>query len=414
MSRHVLILNRWNNRFAEYHRYIDHTADRVAVITTPKNQDRLDARLTEEIALVADLTDHEAVLDAARDLTRRHGAFTHVLALSEFDLELGAKLRADLGIGGKGPDDVRRVRDKVVMKADVAAAGVRVPVNREVVDAGTVRAFVAEVGLPVVLKPCRGADSQGVYVLRTPDDVDRTLATVTLDGYECEEFVDGNLYQVDGVVSGGVLRSVRSWRCIGSCLDFALDSPFGSVMNDDPVFESRIVAFTARVLHALDLTDEVFHLEVFREHGTDDLVFLEIGARAGGGQLRFVWEELFGLDLIEAAIHVQLGIPHEFPPIAASDEVGGYLMMPEPPVRPCRIIGVRSLVGVVPDLYAETLPEPGAVLDGNGGAVHTAGAFRFRAASMERVERGIAAARTAYDIAWEPVDERDAPGAGTA
>ncbi|MER5865550.1 ATP-grasp domain-containing protein [Kitasatospora sp. NPDC002040] len=410
MGRHVLILNRWNNRFAEYHRYLDHTVDRVSYLTTAAGAGPLSAELAEEIRVVADLADRVEVAAEALELSLKHGPFTHVLALSEFDLELGAELRELLKVPGKGVEEIRLVRDKVVMKAAVAAAGLRVPANRAVAAAEDVRAFGAEHGYPFVLKPRAGADSQGVYVLEDPAAVERALADTALTDFQCEEFIDGNLYQVDGVVSGGVLRTIRSWRCLGSCLDFAVGSPFGSVANDDPVFEARVVAFTEGVLAALQLTDEVFHLEVFRANGSDELVFLEIGARAGGGQVRFVWEEVYGLDLIEASVHVQLGIGRTYPTAEVGGEVAGYLMMPEPPVRPAVVHRVASLAAAIPELYTEALPPAGTVLDGNGGAVHTAGAFRFRADSSARVQAAIETAVKLYEIDWSPAAAAEVSG----
>ncbi|MFE9423995.1 ATP-grasp domain-containing protein [Kitasatospora sp. NPDC006697] len=411
MGRHVLVLNRWNNRFAEYHRYLDHRADRVSYLTTEAGAGPLDAAQAERIVVLPDLADRAAVHAAAAELAAETGPFTHVLALSEFDLELGGELRERLGVPGKRPAEVRLVRDKVVMKAAVAAAGLRVPTNRPVETAEQVREFAATDGYPFVLKPRGGADSQGVHVIGEPADLERVLAAgEDLTGYQCEEFIDGNLYQVDGVVAGGELRTIRSWRCVGSCLDFATGTPFGSVVNDDAEFEARVVEFARGVLKALDLTDEVFHLEVFRANGTDELVFLEIGARAGGGQLRFVWEEVYGLDLIEASVHVQLGLERDYPTAEVGGEVGGYLMMPEPPVRPCVVHEVSSLLAEVPEVYAEALPPAGTVLDGNGGAVHTAGAYRFRAASSEQIRQAIDVAVKLYRIDWSPVADGDLDG----
>jgi hypothetical protein len=409
MGRHVLILNRWNNRFAEYHRYLDHHTDRVSYVTTAAGALRLDAELAEEIRIVDDLADRAEVSAVAAELASRNGAFTHILALSEFDLELGAELREQLDVPGKLPAEVRLVRDKVVMKAAVAAAGLRVPANRAVRSADEVWEFAQETGFPFVLKPRGGADSQGVHVLIDADSLDQALmAEPDLTDFQCEEFIDGNLYQVDGVVSGGELRTVRSWRCLGSCLDFADGSPFGSVANDEVDFEARVVEFTKGVLSALQLTDEVFHLEIFRSSGTDELVFLEIGARAGGGQVRFVWEEVYGLDLIEASVQVQLGVQREYPTAEIGGEVAGYLMMPEPPVRPAVVHRVAPLGDAVPGLYAEALPPAGTILDGNGGAVHTAGAFRFRAATSAQVEAAIDLAVKLYEIDWSPVEGSDA------
>jgi hypothetical protein len=402
MGRHVLILNRSNNRYAQYHRYVDHHENQVSYLVTEAGARPLVPDLAEEIRVLADLGDREAVIAAAEDLTTRHGPFTDIVALSEFDVELGADLRARLGVAGKQPAEAALVRDKVMMKAAVAAAGLRVPAHFGYTTPEDIRTFAAATGFPLVLKPRRGADSQGIYIMRSAQDLENVLASADLTDYQCEEFIDGDLYQVDGLVARGVLRTVRSWHCLVSCLEFKEGTPFGSVANDDPAFEARIVAFTRQVLAALRLTDDVFHLEVFRVRDTNELVFLELGARPGGGQVRFIWEEVYGVDLVEAAVHVQLGIDREYPRADVGGDVGAYLMMPEPPIRPCIVHEVRSLVGLIPELHAETLVPKGTVLNGNGGAVYTAGAFRFRAGSSAQAEQAIEMAMKLYKIDWSP------------
>ncbi|MEW2174941.1 hypothetical protein AB0890_01135 [Streptomyces sp. NPDC005406] len=415
MNRHILIINRWTNSFAEYHRYVDHSVDRVAYLTTAAGRAPLDEELAEDIRVLSDLSDTGDVLAQTAQLIALYGPFTHVLALSEFDLEPAGEIRRHFGIPGRGPKEVAAVRDKVVMKGLVAAAGLRVPAFQETPTAGQVREFAARHGYPFVLKPRAGADSQGVHVVRSEGQLDTLLDGAGLTDAQCEEFIDGALYQIDGVVQGGRLLTSRSWRCGGSCLDFATGTAFSSVANDDRDFEERVTDFAERVCAALALTDDVFHLEVFRSPRPsgdgDDLVFLEIGARAGGGQVRVIWEEVYGVDLVAASAQVQLGEDMTIAPMDLDGPVAGYLMMPEPPVRPAVVDAVTSLVGRIPALCSETLPPPGTVLSGNGGAVHTAGTFRYRADRSADVEAAIARTLAAYRLDWHPQGEQPA-GAG--
>lgn len=255
-------------------------------------------------------------------------------------------------------------------------------------------------------------------MVRSEAQLDTLLSVAGLADAQCEEFIDGALYQIDGVVQGGRLLTSRAWRCGGSCLDFATGTAFSSVANDDRDFEQRVTDFAERVCAALDLTDDVFHLEVFRaprpSGDGDDLVFLEIGARAGGGQVRVIWEEVYGVDLVAASARVQLGDDVTIAPMDLDGPVAGYLMMPEPPVRPAVVDAVTSLVGQVPALCSETLPPPGTVLSGNGGAVHTAGTFRYRAERSEQVEEAIRQTLAAYRLDWHPQGEQPADARGPA
>jgi hypothetical protein len=409
MGQHVLVINRFDNEHGEYDRYLDHSAYRVAYLASEAGTGPLIPELAEAIEVV-DLADHGQVQARARQLADRFGRFDLVVTLSEFDLELGAEIREALDVPGPRPADVRRVRDKVVMKTLVGAAGLRVPRFVLASSPQVVRDFAGQVGFPVVLKPRAGWDSQGVFLVRSAASLEDVLAGQRLDDYECEEFVAGQMYHVDGVVRDGEVLVMRSSRLLATCLDFALGTPFGSVANDEPDLERRLRSYAGRVVGALGLRTGAFHLEVFRtgpagpgEH--DDLVFLEIGGRVGGAQIPFVWRQVYGVDLMETWVRLSAGEDPQLPEVGVHTEAGGYLMMPEPPARPCRVLAVRSLQGTVPALYAELLPVPGTVLDGTGGARETGGNYRFRAAGSAEIEAAIQQVVAEYRIEWEPLAE---------
>lgn len=412
-GQHILVINRFETDLGRYHAYIDHGVNAVAYITTSAGAQPIDHELAETMITVDDLTDWDHVHRCARSIAARFGAFDQVLALSEFDLDLGGWLREALGVGGPDPDDVRRVRDKVTMKRLIAGAGLRTPRFAVVESAETVRRFVATSGLPVVLKPRAGWDSQGIILVRSRERLEDVLATQDLSDYECEEFVDGDMYHVDGLAHDGVVRVVRASRLLATCLDFALGVPFGSVTNDDEDLDRRFGTYAQRVVDALGIRTSAFHLEVFRTKEPvrrpsglgdyDDLVFLEIGARVGGAQIPYIWREVHGIDLVENWVRMLLGETTVLRN-AATAPTGGYLLMPEPPERPCRVKSARSLIERVPEMYDERLPAPGTILGGTGGAKETGGTFRFRAGTAREVERAIRRVVAEYRLEYEAID----------
>ena len=100
----------------------------------------------------------------------------------------------------------------------------------------------------------------------------------------------------------------------------------------------------------------MFHLEIFvglegRDAQSRPLcTFLEVGARTGGAETPFVWREVHGYDLMEAAMRIQLGwdIPSVRSTGPATGGVGGWLLVPAPAARPCRITEATPMVGRVP------------------------------------------------------------------
>jgi hypothetical protein len=415
-SEHILVINRFADRDAEYDRYIDHDQYRVAYITTRTGAEFLDADRAEIVVIVDDLSDRDVVLAHGKMIHAQFGDIDHLVCLSEFDLDIGGWLRDELGIPGPGITEIDRVRDKVTMKQLVSAAGLRVPRWELVESADATRRFATSVGYPVILKPRRGWDSQGVFLIRTQDALTAVLDGKDLTDYECEEFISGAMYHIDGIAQNGTIQVLRSARMTSSCLDFALGVPSGSVATDDGLLEERFRHFTQRVIRALGIRTSAFHLEVFRCQdevaavlGTmgpnvDDIVFLEIGARVGGAQIPNVWREVYGIDLVETWVRMLLGEDPCLPSVSADTEVGGYLLIPEPPVRPCRVAEVSSLIGRIPEVYAETLPEQGAVLDGSGGGTDTAGQFRLRGNTSCAVENAIRRVVSEYRLEWQSLN----------
>ena len=415
MRRHILVINRFSNEAGRYHRYIDHRADAVSYITNGAGATAIDDRLAQDVVVVEDLGDREHVHACAREIAARHGRVDAVIALSEFDIDTGASVRELLGVPGPGLADVRRVRDKVTMKRLVGEAGLRVPRFALVDDAESVRRFVDTVGFPVVLKPRAGWDSQGVNVVRSAAGLENLLGVQSLDDYECEEFIQGRMYHLDGIAQNGTLRLLRASRLLVTCLDFAMGKPFGSVANDDEDLERRFAGYAQRIIAALKMGTSAFHLEVFvtdadgpGEH--DDIVFLEVGARVGGAQIPFIWREVYGVDLTETWVRMLLGESPKVPRVSVQSQAGGYLMMPEPPVRPCRVVGATSLLDRVPEIYAEALPPAGTILDGTGGAKETGGDYRFRAPTSAQIEDAIHRVIATHELEWEPLEVLHAGG----
>jgi 5-(carboxyamino)imidazole ribonucleotide synthase len=89
-----------------------------------------------------------------------------------------------------GSQALVHAQDKGVMRARLSALGLPVPRWRLVPDADGLRAFAAEVGLPLVLKTPRGGyDGKGVLVVRDLADAGESLERAAGSGLLAEELV---------------------------------------------------------------------------------------------------------------------------------------------------------------------------------------------------------------------------------
>lgn len=393
----IVVINRWDDDFALYGDYMDHDFHQVVYLTTVAGRVRVPVERARAVfELEPDYTSDQ-LLVLSREVLSRFGRIDRIIAMSEVDLPKAAFLRDELGVPGPGQAQTRVLVDKVEMKRAVQGAGLRAPRYLECKDIEAVSAFAAELGCPVILKPKVGAASHGVHAVLSRTALGHLLRSIDLNDYECEEFIAGTILHVDGIVCDGAFGLCVASRYINSCLVFNSGVPLGSVFVDDEAMQARIRRFTAQALQALNLRDGAFHLELIHSE-SDELVFLEINARVGGGEITFLMRDLFEIDLVGAWVRQQVDGRLHLPRKDVRGTCGGFLMVPEPDQIPSELLQRTAQIGHVPHLYKEILPEVGHVFRGDGGYENIAGRYRFSGPDSAAVERSIYAVLAGFDM----------------
>ncbi|GAA1961154.1 biotin carboxylase [Catenulispora subtropica] len=409
MRPHVVVIHRWRARYAEYERYVDHRENAVSYITTEVGACSV-TPLAAAVALVEATDDQQAVGDRIHELAADLGKPAAIIALKEDDLLVAARLRAEWGCSGPTEAELLPFRDKLLMAEAVAAAGVAVPAFTAVRTADDVRAFGARHGWPVIVKPRIGSSSAGVVHLTGPEDCS------ALDFSEpvlAQAYDPRQIYHVDGCFDGTSFGPFRAARYLNTTpLGFREGTCLGSVEEDDPELARAIGTFGSRALAALTDQPTVFHLEVFVDRETGACAFLEVGARVGGGEIPFVWREIHGYDLMEAGFRLGLGLdPKPWSAALSTGSspgsgagVGGFLLVPAPAARPCRITTVTSMLGREPGPYAEALLTAGEILPAADAYYeHVGGRFRFRGTTAAEVEAAIIGTARDFRVSAEPL-----------
>jgi hypothetical protein len=257
---------------------------------------------------------------------------------------------------------------------------------------------------PVVVKPLSSSSSDGVERLDAPDAVaDLSFAHGPL---LVQAFDSRPIYHVDGVFTGMHVAACRASRYLDNCLGFRDGRPLGSVEETDPGLHESILQYTTAILRALTRKATVFHLELFVDRETGACSFLEVGARVGGAEVPFIWREVHDFDLMESACRVQLGMEPDQRTVPVHGDVGGWMLVPAPARRPCRITAVTPMAGARPGPYAEALLAPGDVLPAADSYYeHVGGRFRFRGPSSGAVEDAIRATAARFRVEATPLAE---------
>jgi biotin carboxylase len=234
-------------------------------------------------------------------------------------------LRRAWRIAGQTVESALAYRDKNLMKRTLAAAGLPVARFAAVDDATDLLGFVGRTGLPVVVKPRRGASSAGVRVLRTEADLHAFLgpgSAVFGDSpadLQVEEYLEHEMYNVDGLVVDGQVRVCwPSWTTSGLGFQHG-EGQLAVTLEAGEPWQQELVELVGSVLRTLPTpATTIFHAEVFRTRD-DRLVFNEIGCRIGGAR---IWDQLrvaLEVDLLANYIKGSYGrpgsvnVPHHAP-----------------------------------------------------------------------------------------------------
>jgi biotin carboxylase len=344
-----LIINRFSDDYSRYASYVDDLDAELWLISTKvdglpglRSHDflRVDLVGALDMATVAQLLESDPAASAA---------ICQVVAVSEYDLELGAAVREYLGVKGYSSEYVRRFRDKVYSKSLVVAGGVRTPEWLPVHAGMTADSIDSTWSYPVVVKPVSGAASSGVRVC-----LDRAELQEKLDGldpeleWEAETFIPGPVYHCDGYAENGVVGYLSMSKYVGSCTSFNAGRPLGSVSVQHTESAQLLADGVDRTLRALGLENGVFHLEAFLDRG--EFVFLEIGHRPGGGEILPVTHRHGGVDLMSAAVRLSCELPALQPGTRPRTPAGSYgWVMCSAVGQSGRMVRSISARGLLPD-----------------------------------------------------------------
>ena len=325
-----------------------------------------DAEVFADVVTVDDTNDAAQLVAAARVLERRHGQIHRVVGTREsLQVPIG-ELRRALGVPGPGPDTAERFRNKARMKDELRRHGLPCARHRLLRSWDDAEAMIAEIGLPMVVKPLAGSGCEGVWRARTIDDLRNALSALHASPENpvlAEEMLVGREFTLETITIGGQVRfHSLSWYH-PTTLE-AMETPgrqWVVVMPRDisgPEW-SDAVDLGVRAITALGLETGVTHMEWFRR---DDgsLAIGEIAARPPAGIHMLVTGLAYDIDLIRAWARAVVDDAFDGP-FTRRYAVGTACLRGAGRGRVLRVTGVDRVQELVGHLIVEArLPEPGA------------------------------------------------------
>jgi biotin carboxylase len=254
----------------------------------------------EELVTMPENLTREQILNTVTWMSRGR-RFDRIIALDEFDQETAAELREHMRLPGMGVTGMAYYRDKLAMRTSALQSGFLVPEFCPVLNYDELRAYMASVPAPWLLKPRAEASALGIRKIHEPEQLWRALDELgdRQSHFLLERFVPGDIFHVD---------SILSEREVVFAVAHQYGRPPMQVMHEGGVFTTRTVdrfsdewreltALNARLAPSMGMVRGVTHAEYIRAHADGRYYFLEIAARVGGA---------FIVDLVQASTGVNL------------------------------------------------------------------------------------------------------------
>jgi len=156
-----------------------------------------------EYYYVDSLEDYDRVYRAVAFYIHKYGRIDWLESLNEYWLPADARLRTDFNIAvGTREHDIWTLVKKSGMKKVFLDAGIPTARQHIVTDLKAGKAFVEEVGYPVIVKPDIGVGANGAMKVESEEDLISFYEELPEETYVMEEFLSGDICTYDAVTDG--------------------------------------------------------------------------------------------------------------------------------------------------------------------------------------------------------------------
>jgi hypothetical protein len=255
-----------------------------------------------DVFAVNNFHDRRGLINAVAYLMRSRRV-DRIVALDDFDVEVGAHLREHFRMTDTGPGEstARLFRDKLAMRTRARELGVTIPEFCPLFNHDAVREFLATVPGPWLVKPRSEASAAGIRKLHHPDDVWRRIDEL---GDEqsfslIERMVPGDLFHVDSLVADNRVVFAEAnayWRPLLDVYQGGGIYATRTFPRDRPEV-AGLREVNEQVLTGFGLGRGASHTEFMRSHADGRFYFIETSARVGGAETATMVEHATGVNL---------------------------------------------------------------------------------------------------------------------
>jgi biotin carboxylase len=218
-----------------------------------------------------------------------------------------ALIREHFCLPGMSSSTAKTFRDKFRMAKAARAGGILLPDFVPLINGDEVRDFMERVPPPWIIKPRSDVSAIGIRKVEDPAEVwritgemnDRENLRERSSYYVLAQFIPGEVFHVDSIVSGGRVVFAGANRYGRPPLEVAHGG--GAYVSRTVAHgsenERKLFAINRKLVKALQLERGAAHAEFIKSDADGEFYFLEMAARVGGAYIADVLEAASGLNL---------------------------------------------------------------------------------------------------------------------
>ncbi len=256
----------------------------------------------DDVFAVNNFHDRRPLINVVAYLMRTR-KIDRIVALDDFDIEIGAFLREHFRMTNTGHGDtvVRFFRDKLAMRTRARELNIRIPDFCPIFNHDDVRSFLSRVPGPWLIKPRSEASAAGIRKIHNADDVWRRIDELGDEQsfHLIEQMVPGDLFHVDSLTANNsvIFAEINAyWRPLLDVYQGGGIYATRTLTRDRPEV-SALRQINASVVEGFGLGWGASHTEFMKAHADGQFYFIETSARVGGADTAEMVEHAAGVNL---------------------------------------------------------------------------------------------------------------------
>lgn len=282
----------------------------------------------DELYAMPDLSRIPDVINGVSYLARSE-IIDRIVALDDYDVETAAALREHLRLPGLGASAAKLVRDKLAMRIGARRTGVPVPPFSPTFPYDSLRAYLAHIPGPWLLKPRSEVSTIGIRRIEHADDIWPVLDDLgdRQSYFLLERFIPGDVFHVDSLVWDGRVVFAEAHQYARPPLDVFHGGgvAVSHTVARDTDAHRGLLEINADALRALGVRRGPAHAEFIRD-SEGRLYFLELGARVGGANTAEMVEAATGVNLWREWARIEMAGDEGYDPPVPRRDYGGVIV----------------------------------------------------------------------------------------